>query len=294
MKELNFAILAIGDPGESGTRSLNSVLSLKPNKICMMVDQHGEAWLKNSVETYYKKKVCLHYIDKKVSTQLGIGLSTSHFHKYGEKHFMLLTALKWQIISESIKETKNSHFVVFTDLDVLWFKKPNTSKLDKSRVWLQNDSKPNSKNMHYCTGIMFWPRSNESIKYCKKLYKYQNKVNLSKNYIHDEQAFNKFIKSPGNKLRVEPLEVDSYLIGHRARKLLVKETDTLKKATAFHANYFKGASTKNLVIKSIESKTNSGIFWIYGLVRIYMGMFGTKIKFLNSHTLRNSRIIDKF
>jgi len=294
MKELNFAILAIGDPGESGTRSLNSVLSLKPNKICMKVDQYGEAWLKNSVKTYYKKKVCLHYIDKKVSRQLGIGLSTSHFHKYGEKHFMLLTALKWQIISESIKETKNSHFVVFTDLDVLWFKKPDTSKLDKSKVWLQNDSKPNSKNMHYCTGIMFWPRSDESIKYCKKLYDYQNKVNLSNNYIHDEQAFNKFIKSPGNKLGVEPLEVDSYLIGHRARKLLVKETDTLKKAIAYHANYFKGASMKNLVIKSIESKTKSGNFWIYGLVRIYMEMFVNKIKFLNSHTLRNFRIIGKF
>ena len=278
MTELNFAILAVGHPGEGGVRSLKSILNLNPKKICLMLDKNGTTWINNSTTLQEKKILCLHQIDKKTIIELGFTETLGNFHDYGEKMFMKLTSLKWRIISEVIEKHKGSPFVIFTDLDVIWFKQPKISKLDKHTVWLQDDSKLNSPGNYYCTGIMFWPRNIKSINYCAELYELQNKINRGLHYVHDEQVFNKYIKELNTKLKAAPLEKSYYLIGHKARKLLFQEANLLENAIAFHANYFKGANVKNLVMKSIQSKITHNGFWLYGLIKIYLHLILVRIK----------------
>jgi hypothetical protein len=267
--QLNFVILVVGDLGQSGEISFKSMLSLNPKRICYLADQKGEFWLRN-ISKYYKtekKILCSHQLNKTYYHQLKIDNNFKN-RQFGQESFIRITPLKWLVISQVLTAHSNEKFVVFSDLDVIWFDSQKVKY--KSKIQIQDDSWESSKNLHYCTGIMIWPNTNNSIKFTRQLYKFQkNQIQIG-NLLPDEPAFNTFIHKNDMKDQVIPLRKNDFLIGHRAIELITREKNILRSAAAYHANYFIGDKQKTIVLKTILSRRSKKSYWIFGVIMIYL------------------------
>jgi hypothetical protein len=276
MGDMNFVLLAIGNPGNSGTLSLKSILSIKPDKICVMADDHGEKWLQKFkfYTEFTRNLICIHKVTSKDLEEFEIVSPTGKFQNYGNKRFNHLTILKWVILKKAIEAHVNSKTFFFTDLDVLWFKPPNAEFLEKNVMFVQNDPNPNSKKTHYCTGIMFWQSNQISLNLLSDLTRYQN-LNCN-NDLHDEQIFNLYFEDNKSLNTVRCLDSNLYPVGSQARHLLLRKSKNLKKLVAFHANYFVGDKNKTMVMKAILAKKNRNITWSAWILKLYIHLFARK------------------
>jgi len=271
MLKINVSLLIIGNLGESGKISLQSIIDLSPKRICYAADEAGESWTKTIIDVHKSPntKFCRHTIDNSTLDSLGIGQIESH-RIFGTSDFIKITPLKWLIISQVIEKHKDIDLVVFSDLDVIWFNFFTEYFQAQEGVMAQNDFRPITNEKYYCTGIMYWFPTTISKELCNKLFKFQINKILQGDLIPDEPTFNQYLKKANLLYNVKPLPKDYFLIGHRAKSLLRSKNRVLRDASAFHANYFVGDFQKKVVLNSIASNRRNGIFWRFGLALIFL------------------------
>ena len=279
MSTTNFVALIIGNLGKSGEMSLKSMLELNPNRFCYLSDEVGQKWV-NSVVKRYKlneKLLCKHLIKQNIYKELKINNQINKHREFGQESFIRLTPLKWLLISQTLNKHKSEKFVVFSDLDVIWFSLPNLNTVKRNTVYIQNDFRPKSNKRYYCTGIMIWPQTTQVRYEVKKLYAFQKSLISSGKLIPDEPAFNLYINQKSFKSKVIALNKSEYVIGHKTRKILKENNKSLHKIQAYHANYFTGDIQKTIAMKSLLSKKKKTAYWVFGLVAIYGIKISNKI-----------------
>jgi hypothetical protein len=279
MSTTNFVALIIGNLGNSGELSLKSMLELNPNRLCYFSDEVGQKWVNCVVKRYKlnKKLLCKHIIEQNIYDELKINNQINKHRKFGQESFIRLTPLKWLLISQTLNKHKSEKFVVFSDLDVIWFSLPNLNTIKRNTIHIQNDFRPKSNKPYYCTGIMIWPQTTQVRYEVKNLYAFQKSLILSGKLIPDEPAFNLYINQKSFKSKVTALNKSEYVIGHKTRKILKENNKSLHKIQAYHANYFTGDRQKTIAMKSLLSKKKKTTYWVFGLVAIYGIKIGNKI-----------------
>jgi hypothetical protein len=273
--------LIIGNLGKSGELSLKSMLELNPSRLCYLSDEVGLKWV-NSVAIKYKlnkKLLCRHIIKQNIYDELKINNQINKHREFGQESFIRLTPLKWLLISQTLNKHKGEKFVVFSDLDVIWFSLPNFNTIKRNTIYIQNDFRPKSNKPYYCTGIMIWPQTTQILSEAKNLYNFQKLLISSGKLIPDEPAFNLYINQKSFKSKVIALNKSEYVIGHKTRKVLKENYKSLHKIQAYHANYFIGDKQKTIAMKSLLSKKRKTSYWIFGLLAIYVIKIGNKIVF---------------
>jgi hypothetical protein len=288
MSTTNFVALIIGNLGKSGELSLKSMLELNPNRLCYLSDEVGQKWV-NSVAKRYKlnkKLLCKHIIKQNIYDELKINNQINKHREFGQESFIRLTPLKWLLISQTLNKHKGEKFVVFSDLDVIWFSLPNFNTIKRNTIYIQNDFRPKSNKPYYCTGIMIWPQTTQVRHEAKNLYTFQKSLILSGKLIPDEPAFNLYINQKSFKSKVTDLNNSEYVVGHKTRKILKENNKSLHKIQAYHANYFTGDRQKTIAMKSLLSKKKKTTYWVFGLVAIYGIKISNKV-ILNLNNLVN-------
>jgi len=288
MSTTNFVALIIGNLGKSGELSLKSMLELNPNRLCYLSDEVGQKWV-NSVAKRYKlnkKLLCKHIIKQNIYDELKINNQINKHREFGQESFIRLTPLKWLLISQTLNKHKGEKFVVFSDLDVIWFSLPNFNTIKRNTIYIQNDFRPKSNKPYYCTGIMIWPQTTQVRHEAKNLYTFQKSLILSGKLIPDEPAFNLYINQKSFKSKVTDLNNSEYVVGHKTRKILKENNKSLHKIQAYHANYFTGDRQKTIAMKSLLSKKKKTTDWVFGLVAIYGIKISNKV-ILNLNNLVN-------
>lgn len=279
MSTTNFVALIVGNLGKSGELSLKSMLELNPNRLCYLSDEVGQKWVNSVVERHKlnEKLLCKHIIKQNIYNELKINNQINKHREFGQESFIRLTPLKWLLISQSLNKHKGEKFVVFSDLDVIWFSLPNFNSMKRNTIYIQNDFRPKSNKRYYCTGIMIWPQTTQVRYEVKKLYAFQKSLILSEELIPDEPAFNLYINQKSFKSKVTALDKSEYVIGHKTRKILKENNKSLHKIQAYHANYFTGDKQKTIAMKSLLSKKRKTAYWVFGLVAIYGIKISNKI-----------------
>ena len=279
MSNTNFVALIIGNLGNSGELSLKSMLELNPNRLCYLSDEVGQKWVNSVVKRYKlnRKLLCKHIIKQNIYNELKINNQINKHREFGQESFIRLTPLKWLLISQTLDEHKREKFVVFSDLDVIWFRLPNFNTIKQNTIYIQNDFRPKSNKPYYCTGIMIWPQTTQVYYEVKNLYAFQKSLISSGKLIPDEPAFNLYINQKSFKSKVTALNKNEYVIGHKTRKILKESSKSLYKIHAYHANYFTGDKQKTIAMKSLLSKKRKTAYWVFGLVAIYGIKIGNKI-----------------
>ena len=279
MSTTNFVALIIGNLGKSGELSLKSMLELNPNRLCYLSDEVGQKWV-NSVVRRYKlneKLLCKHLIKQNIYNELKINNQINQHREFGQESFIRLTPLKWLLISQTLNKHKSEKFVVFSDLDVIWFSLPNFNTIKRNTIYIQNDFRPKSNKRYYCTGVMIWPQTTQVRHEAKNLFAFQKSLILLGELIPDEPAFNFYINQESFKSKVTALDKSEYVIGHKTRKILIENNKSLHKIRAYHANYFTGDKQKTIAMKSLLSKKGKTAYWVFGLVAIYGIKLSNKI-----------------
>jgi hypothetical protein len=268
--------------GKSGDISIQSILVLQPFRVCCLVDPAGEKWLLEQLCKQDLQRVCIHRISSRYLSELEIAHKTPTHQSFGSETFVRLTPLKWIAISEVMTLHEDFDVALFSDLDVYWRNIDFDLDIDKEYplIFAQNDSWQSSGSVHYCTGIMFWLRNEQSLAIAKELYEFQSKMITSNELIPDEPAFNKFFSSNLRSHMVKYLDKSNYIIGHRSLMILLTRKSKVIKARAFHANYILGDIRKWIVLLSIRSKLNGTWIWFFGLTFILYWKTQTKIKSL--------------
>jgi hypothetical protein len=281
MSTTNFVALIIGNLGKSGELSLKSMLELNPNRLCYLSDEVGQKWINNVIIRYRlnKKLLCKHKIKQNIYDELKINNQINKHREFGQESFIRLTPLKWLLISQTLNKHKSEKFVVFSDLDVLWFSLPNFNAINRNTIYIQNDFRPKSNKPYYCTGIMIWPQTTKMLSEARNLYNFQKLLISSGKLIPDEPAFNLYINQKSFKSKVIALNKSEYVIGHKTRKVLKENNKSLHKIQAYHANYFIGDKQKTIAMKSLLSKKRKTSYWIFGLLAIYGIKIANKIVF---------------
>ena len=142
----------------------------------------------------------------------------------------------------------------FSDLDVIWCRPPEILNTDENLIYAQNDAWKKSGNLHFCSGIMFFPNSQKVRKELSELFEIHVKTIESKVLTPDEPIFNSFFVLNNSSPRVNYLDSDKYVIGHRIIYFLISSRTRISKVVAFHINYVIGDQKKSLVAMAILSR----------------------------------------
>lgn len=213
-----------------------------------MADSSGFEYLSRVNKSLSREaNICLHPIPSKLNWVLDSEQSSDSYSTFGESKFFRLMHLKWEIILQSIREENESDFVVFTDLDVVWKKRPmnpfRRNEYNEETFAIQKDFSPKGREF-YCPGIMFWKRESASIGVLKDIQAFHRDLMKDGN-IPDDKALNMWLKDKANFSKMVALSEFDYIIGHRIPYLLAGTRNfRLERFTAFHANYVSGLERK--------------------------------------------------
>lgn len=263
-QELSICLLVVGRLGKSAELSLDSILDLNPKRICISADENGKEWILE--RTYLKKQdvLCFHNPTREDFQQIGIQEAHSGYSEFGQERFIRLTALKWRLISESLRLHPESD-VMFSDLDILWFKAPGPElfeQVNQTLALVQDDSNISSNMRHYCTGIMIWFNFPESIQSLRKIYERQVANLQNSVLVPDEPTFNTWVKEEDmSEVRVLALDSAKYVVGHRYFSYSLSR-NKIKNIHAFHANYVIGERAKFRRLKGMNLRHKNDPRWI--------------------------------
>ena len=275
-----FAILAFGKLGASAKLSLETILKLHNVRICVSGDLQGISWVRKNLGSIQLHKLCIHYIPNEELERLQ--LLTSDFLTYsnfGQERFIKLTTFKWYLISDIFKRHPQLKQLIFSDLDVYWLRNPieNIFALDEYSscvAVIQDDTPLNKSKVHFCTGIMFWANTKDSIKILNRLYTAQMTTNVNGKFIPDEPIFNNWYEKLKDTSIIKALKPDQYVIGHRFFHLVLSFGFSLKNVIAFHSNYVVGEKNKKRRLFAIKYRLNRDARWIpFFLVELYKKTF---------------------
>ena len=213
-----------------------------------MADSSGFEYLSLVQKTLGQKlDICLHPIPNHLSWVLDRENSDNQYSNFGESKFFRLMHLKWEIIFQAASEIGGSDFVVFTDLDVIWKKRPinpfPTNDGVEKHFAIQKDFSPHGRKF-YCPGIMFWKRDSLSLEILRNIQAFHRSL-MEKENIPDDKAINIWLEDKDNFSKMVALSEYDYVIGHRILYLLAGVRNfSLGRFTAFHANYVSGLEKK--------------------------------------------------
>lgn len=254
------SILSFGQLSQASVLSFQSLVKLNPKYICVIGDEAGIKAIKTTAKSFNFSRICLHFANSRDLKTVGLMCEGKEYSKFGEDRFIKLTTFKWYLIKESLSKHNEVDGVYFSDLDVLWFKKPSTYYLQEllsdGFAILQNDSRPHADYFRYCTGIMYWKNCTKSLEVLENLFNIQLS-NMSKNLlIPDEPTFNTWMFNGDQSHLIKPFPKNEFVIGYEFFKLLKLSFEELNKIFCFHANYTIGAGSKYRRLKSIDQRIN--------------------------------------
>jgi hypothetical protein len=254
-------ILVIGDLGETGKLSLETLQNINPARVCITSNSTGKDWLLNAAPESIKKLFCFHpkvfenfefkYLEDK-----------KEYSEYRSKDFRILTLLKWDLMKESLQSHPESEALLFSDLDIYWLEDPNDYvsrlKSSKSVMFVQNDASRLRPNW-CCTGVMFWKNTDQSVKFLSELRNRQ-KFRIESGMLQDdEDTFNQYISEPTSLLLFERLPIERFLVGRHFTKLFFGSSKN-RRQFCFHANYLTGLNRKFESLQSIDKYIRKGVF----------------------------------
>ncbi len=244
-----FCILVFGNLGEAGSISLRSLVDLPDIKICAMVDHIGRKWIESVLDAKSQQLFCYHLLSKPATFIESRDIDYSNF---GTSRFASLTTFKWKLIKESLVEQKDDDYVVFTDLDIFWRRKPHLELSfleDKHRCAVfQDDS--NESGTKFCTGIMVWKNTVLSRKLLDKVNHYNIQLLKTSPRATDENAVNNLYRSSVEFNHFSSLPIKEYVIGHKLMQLILNRYPyRFDSFTAFHANYCVGLDKKTFLLR---------------------------------------------
>jgi hypothetical protein len=149
---------------------------------------------------------------------------------------------------------------------VIWFKNPFMHDLEESstRIFAQDDTPKDSRFIHLCSVIMYFPNTEYSIKLLGDLFSEQLDTNVDGNLIPDEPILNKWFMKIGQDLtQLSPLDQQKYIIGHRYFHFFLKRKALRQEVVCFHLNYVIGEYRKYRRAKALASRMEDGAAWIF-------------------------------
>jgi hypothetical protein len=247
-------LLVIGELGEAGRVSLQSIQNLNPKRICIAANSAGSAWIREFIPPALAGRMCFHpgvtnnFEFKEFELK-------SEYSVYRSQDFRILTLLKWDLLIESMKFHTETSTVLFSDLDIYWVRDPevvvNHLIESSSLLYVQNDSSK-ARPFWCCTGVMFWKNDIDSItqiEEARALHKNQIKIGR---FQDDEDTFNQIISVSDCTLQFERLSQEEFLVGRNFGKVVLNSR-IRNKIYCFHANYLTGLDRK---FKSLNSMMN--------------------------------------
>jgi len=235
-----------------------------PQNIFAMADVAGAKWIQSEIIPHIKTKVII--LKPETSELAHLELTNAlgqNYSNFGEERFVRLTAFKWLGILRAIRQTRPEG-VVFSDLDVVWLKRPEIEhhfETGEKFVYCQDDTPKNSTRKHYCTGIMFWPYSQENVSWLEELFTIQKNLIRSGQLTPDEPTFNSLVISDKKFANVvKSLSNQKYVIGHRF--FFSFSSKNFRKIIAYHANYVVGEQRKNDRMRAIILRSQKDSRWL--------------------------------
>jgi hypothetical protein len=261
-------VLAFGNLGESAITSLSTIYRQLENvRFCICSDEAGKKWILSNTPNEKLGSLCFHDPEGFALKRLGLDASVNkEYSEFGKERFIKLTTFKWYLIREVLSIHKEARGALFTDLDVIWFKNPFMHDLEESstRIFAQDDTPKDSKFIHLCSGIMYFPNTEYSIKLLGDLFSEQLDTNVDGNLIPDEPILNKWFMKIGQDLtQLSPLDQQKYIIGHRYFHFFLKRKALRQEVVCFHLNYVIGEYRKYRRAKALASRMEDGAAWIF-------------------------------
>ena len=264
----NFALVIFGELGDSAEESLKSILSLNPLRVCVAGDTSGQKWINELTPVSKKHCLCFHDLPSEALSSLKLDNSDkTSYYSFGHERFIKLTVFKWFLLHDALSKHPSQAQIIFSDLDVVWLHQPPLDIFAEERyvscfAAIQDDTPTSQIDSHFCTGIMLWRNTLDSLHVLEILYQSQLKNLLSGNLIPDEPTFNRWYLSSSAKNQIKPLDPESYVIGHKFFHLLSSRGLTFSRAIAFHANYVIGEHAKFQRLRTVSMRQHRNWNWV--------------------------------
>lgn len=271
------AILALGNLGEAGVISANSLGNTGISKICVVADSAGKAWLSKSTLIDEKSALCFHN-NTKIESVINRLSKDDNYVNFQSERFIRLMILKWILILDVFETHHNITSLLYSDLDVFWKKSPlqEIKTLDKSDkiFFIQDDSTLDGKREFFCPGIMIWKNSRESKIALNSIINFQDERNKNDDLLADDKALNLWLNFEGRVRMLERLPSKKYVIGHRFLWMIIgRKGFNLKKTICFHANYIKGKERKYIILKGASINYFSPLRLYFAIIYIMYRTF---------------------
>jgi hypothetical protein len=183
-----------------------------------------------------------------------------------------LMHLKWQVLIESISESKEIGWVTFSDLDVFWKSSPSfeASKLQNQEKSFAIQKDFAKERIFYCPGIMIWNKDMLALDVLHEIQTFHEKLIKEDETIPDDKAINRWLIMNDNISRMFELDEYKFVIGHRILFLLLGQKKyKLKNLIAFHANYANGIDVKFRNLQTVSRLAKRDIRWTVGFLEIF-------------------------
>lgn len=263
----NFALVIFGELGDSAEESLKSILSLNPLRVCVAGDTSGQKWIYELTPVSKKNCLCFHDLPTEALSSLELdNADKTSYYNFGHERFIKLTVFKWFLLRNALSQHPSQNQIIFSDLDVVWLHQPPLNIFAEERyvscfAAIQDDTPPSQEISHFCTGIMLWKNTLDSLQVLDILYQDQLKNLLSGNLIPDEPTFNRWYLSSSARNQIKPLDPESYVIGHKFFHLLSSRGLKFSSVIAFHANYVIGEHAKFQRLRSVNMRQHRNWKW---------------------------------
>jgi hypothetical protein len=271
-----FCCVAIGNLGEVGKLSLNSILSIFNSKIVVFVDTEGEKWIREAVAVsdLIIKRFDFLRISEEEARILEKLDSSVEYRSFGNPKFFRLMYFKWVVLENAIKNHRDNPWVIFTDLDVYWAMSPELSldsfQRSNSLFAIQQDAKSKKGAAFLCPGIMVWKTSTRASEILKSVRIYHEKLLQDNPIMPDDKALNLWVSKQRNADFLTKLNRHEYVIGHRLSALLLGlQGFRIRKVIAYHANYAIGLSSKSQLLHFASTPAKNVILRLYRALYLY-------------------------
>lgn len=253
-------MLSIGEINPSAVISIRSFLALKPvNKVCLGVNKLSTTLLSTSLTIEEYGQLCLHDLSRDFRTHAKLELDNfSKYQKYHSRDFAKITLGKWLLIKHVFME-HSSNYILFSDLDVFWKRQENLRIRIASGVQvLTQDGWYPSKGDWFCTGIMFWERTEQTQNILDALMETQIASFQKGKSNNDEIIFNNLFRNTNRIHQTSTLPRYEFLVGYHVLNLrFINTKKLLNRCLAFHANSVEGENLKLQLLRTATSSEGS-------------------------------------
>lgn len=268
--KLSVCILVIGDLGKTGSLSLNTLVNIDLNRLCVLANESGKRWLHENIPSELKSKLCFH--DEPLEEfEFKHVVLKENYSEYRSMDFRILTLLKWDLLRSSMRIHPGTEMLFFTDLDVYWFRdpKPLMKSISETEhnLYIQDDSSK-SRPLWCCTGVMFWKNNSYSQVKLEELHSLHRHQIEAGHLQDDEDTFNQFITSSTKEISFSRLSQNEFVVGRNFGKIILNRS-LRERTICFHANYLTGLDRKEKSLSAVHKLHTLGTYPILEMLRFY-------------------------